>query len=1247
MSLSNGNNSNDTYSHQSLYHNGNLGQPLQEASVQPTNGEFVTPYHQKPQLLSSGVANADILMPVSGNVAQFLPPLSSSSAIDTPTSQNVVSPCGLSDGGRAGNTLPSASELFSNQALHSNSRQINSGINMSENNMMMTGTCQYGNPGPSNGGQANVMYNNQAQQALPPISAFGQQQNSHMQPSPCMPPPSPYLVPPGSYHSITEPSTPAPTPFYPPCTSSMGPDQQHGGSQAQSPSFCMSMHSMSNPGSIMSAPPESPASVSNLQRSPSVKSAYSVRMNNSTPDFSTEMNHYQSSGSFYNAAPPSTAPANDLYGMTNANRYAPVYGTQQSVMLTNAMPQGVQISLPLNKSRNYKSPGYPRTGRTLKGLNDGFVFTENYSNYFSTLSSILPILPVRSSGDDGPTVKEHLQQQQMAQRQKMQQEQITRKLRHDDIPIRDKRDELTKSPQITIETSPQKALTQGSMVDPHDQLQTTNTKTSKTQIKGAGKSCSSGAKKAVVRTNSGNPPKSRSYVSRVNRLASTIASVASGQSGSFETLAGGNPESPTFDDAHDILDFDEFVGDMAENDDMFEKRQSPQQQLSAPHLLLSSSPSTSNPSSISNPTPPRPLKRAATSIAVGVPVSNSSGSKRGAASVHMGPDATQQAVSKPLEGGSSITHPQPAGQCRIHVQNPPNSINDFPPTETTIQVVQHSQYQEGRYVQVGDNGQQIISVQQRPSVAHIQQQKAVDALLKSPETAESAISSRSYQLINTSDHMRKEIGNTVQHVIVQNANASMVSFNSDSTPVYAVPASSVVDMQQIVVPTTRPQVCTQLVTSSTIPTTGQRQQKALEIGNRASFYSAPGQNVQLMTAGSVVYRVQQSEPHTAVRPKDIEFRKYSIKLYHLQRTIKALVYKNGALSDELARLNQRIYSVTEERRMLAKKLQHHERNRIRRLQTQHRKAAAAARKDGDSASEARKKPGRKLPQDGGPELQPLSVNTLANEQQSDQHHSIAAFMKSPSSVASSSGTMNHSPQIVHSPKGPLFGSSIHHFQIQTPAFLSASEDDPLMGMTLRSRSNSSTTDLLLQQNRSPSQQSERRSSTSTQNSSFNSSSTPQNNTNQRSTRHSARQLQIQQERLERQHQHSASNNSIHGRARKSGSTSPKTVGAQETKNQSFENNQTELSNNIGSDINHSIMKSSIAKECGYMSEPPVSNGDGIHPDDSEEWKTAFSDVEQPHQQDLMPAVDSTGEQARLRRHTRRQNIAVNIHSVQL
>ncbi|KAL3092392.1 hypothetical protein niasHS_007601 [Heterodera schachtii] len=76
--------------------------------------------------------------------------------------------------------------------------------------------------------------------------------------------------------------------------------------------------------------------------------------------------------------------------------------------------------------------------------------------------------------------------------------------------------------------------------------------------------------------------------------------------------------------------------------------------------------------------------------------------------------------------------------------------------------------------------------------------------------------------------------------------------------------------------------------------------------------------------------------------RDVEARKFAVKLYHLQRTIKALVYKNGALADELARLNQRINTVTTERKMLAKRLQHHERNRIRRIQSQYRKAIAAA-----------------------------------------------------------------------------------------------------------------------------------------------------------------------------------------------------------------------------------------------------------------------------------------------------------------
>lgn len=98
-------------------------------------------------------------------------------------------------------------------------------------------------------------------------------------------------------------------------------------------------------------------------------------------------------------------------------------------------------------------------------------------------------------------------------------------------------------------------------------------------------------------------------------------------------------------------------------------------------------------------------------------------------------------------------------------------------------------------------------------------------------------------------------------------------------------------------------------------------------------------------------RAQLSRAQLLTRhSRELKCHKYAIKLYHLQRTTKALVYKNGALADELTRLHQQIQTVTEERRVLAKRLQHHERNRIRRLQTHFRKAAAAA-----SAAEAAEK----------------------------------------------------------------------------------------------------------------------------------------------------------------------------------------------------------------------------------------------------------------------------------------------------
>ncbi len=61
----------------------------------------------------------------------------------------------------------------------------------------------------------------------------------------------------------------------------------------------------------MSAPPESPASasLSGIQRSPSVKSGYSIRMAPSTPDYSMDSNHCNN---YYSADPTNS---NDGYGM--------------------------------------------------------------------------------------------------------------------------------------------------------------------------------------------------------------------------------------------------------------------------------------------------------------------------------------------------------------------------------------------------------------------------------------------------------------------------------------------------------------------------------------------------------------------------------------------------------------------------------------------------------------------------------------------------------------------------------------------------------------------------------------------------------------------------------------------------------------------------------------------------------------------------------------------------------------------
>lgn len=99
---------------------------------------------------------------------------------------------------------------------------------------------------------------------------------------------------------------------------------------------------------------------------------------------------------------------------------------------------------------------------------------------------------------------------------------------------------------------------------------------------------------------------------------------------------------------------------------------------------------------------------------------------------------------------------------------------------------------------------------------------------------------------------------------------------------------------------------------------------------------------QTMGSTALRQRIARLPPHV-LRQKQEE-QMYLRKSYFLKRTIKALVFKNGALCDEVARLNQRIQTVTDERKMLAKRLQHYERNRIRRIQTKMKKAAALAAK---------------------------------------------------------------------------------------------------------------------------------------------------------------------------------------------------------------------------------------------------------------------------------------------------------------
>uniref|UniRef100_A0A914VDK3 Uncharacterized protein n=1 Tax=Plectus sambesii TaxID=2011161 RepID=A0A914VDK3_9BILA len=60
-------------------------------------------------------------------------------------------------------------------------------------------------------------------------------------------------------------------------------------------------------------------------------------------------------------------------------------------------------------------------------------------------------------------------------------------------------------------------------------------------------------------------------------------------------------------------------------------------------------------------------------------------------------------------------------------------------------------------------------------------------------------------------------------------------------------------------------------------------------------------------------KVSKPKISPAVLKQRLEDEVFTRKMYFLKRTIKALVFKNAALCDEVARLNQRIHTVTEER----------------------------------------------------------------------------------------------------------------------------------------------------------------------------------------------------------------------------------------------------------------------------------------------------------------------------------------------
>ncbi|CAD5226329.1 unnamed protein product [Bursaphelenchus okinawaensis] len=71
-----------------------------------------------------------------------------------------------------------------------------------------------------------------------------------------------------------------------------------------------------------------------------------------------------------------------------------------------------------------------------------------------------------------------------------------------------------------------------------------------------------------------------------------------------------------------------------------------------------------------------------------------------------------------------------------------------------------------------------------------------------------------------------------------------------------------------------------------------------------------------------------------------ENHQYLVRYMQLRKMVRALVFTNTALSDEVSRVKTQIDVVTEQRKVIAKEVRHCERKRIRRMQTHERKAKA-------------------------------------------------------------------------------------------------------------------------------------------------------------------------------------------------------------------------------------------------------------------------------------------------------------------